>query len=489
MQGWADQLPGWLLSWWAIVSAVGAVLVAAGAALHVVLSQREVRSSIGWLGLIVMVPLLGGIIYALFGINRVKRAAEELKRRGVRPYDPVPGTRVTRTQEVVEHFTNRPALGELASIVDEVSHRSLLVGNLIEPLVDGDEAYPVMLDAIRNATVSVSLASYIFDDDRVGRKFLDALSDANGRGVEVRVLVDAAGARYSFPRIDKQLKRRGVTTRRFLPMAPGRIRYFNLRNHRKVLVVDGKVGFTGGMNIRHGHWVGLEPKHPVRDIHFRLEGPVVAQLQEVFVQDWEFSSREALRGPTWFPDLPPCGPTLARGIQDGPDENMDVLNWTLLGAINSATRSIRIATPYFLPDPPMAQALNLAAMRGVEVDIVLPERSNLFYMDWAMWGQFWMVMGHGVRLWLTPPPFDHSKLMVVDDYWTLFGSSNWDPRSLRLNFEFNVEAYCDVLGPRTVELFENRIRMATRVTERDLAARGILRRLRDSVARLASPYL
>jgi len=490
MQGWADVFPAWLQSWVAVVSGLAVILIAVVASIHAALSQREVRSSIGWIGLILMVPFVGGILYALFGVNRIRRAAVELRGdAGTRPYDLAPGSRAGGRDDVARHFVQRPAFAEIARVVSAVTQRPLLAGNRIAPLLDGDEAYPAMLEAIGAAEKSITLASYIFDNDLVGRRFVDALEEAVRRGVQVRVIVDAAGAQYSFPRIDKLLSDRGIPTRRFMPIRPGRLRYFNLRSHRKTLVVDGRVGFTGGMNIRHGHWLKLSPKNPVRDIHFRLEGPVVSQLQEVFAEDWEFTSGEALRGEEWFPTLQPSGPTLARGIKDGPDRDRDILNWTLLGAIGSATRSIRIATPYFLPDPPVTQALNLAAMRGVEVDIVLPARSNLRYMDWAMWGQFWTILGQGVRLWLSPPPFDHSKLLVVDDYWVLFGSSNWDSRSLRLNFEFNVEAYCEDLGRQTVGILNERVAASRLITSQDLSDRGAVAKVRDAVARLASPYL
>lgn len=488
--GWADRFPDWLTSTTTLLSAVGVVVVAVAAALHAVLSRREVRSSIGWVGLILMVPFLGAILYAVFGVNRIQRAAVQIRAESRRPRDPLtPGVNTAPDSTVVRHFAERPGLSDIAEIVGEVTGRTLLVGNRVEPLRHGDEAYPAMIDAIAGAEQSVTLCTYIFDNDWAGHRFVDALENAARRGVEVRVLVDAAGARYSWPRIDRVLKRRGVRVERFLPMALTRLRYFNLRNHRKVLVVDGATGFTGGINIRLGHWLERKPARPVQDIHFKLEGPIVSQLQEVFAEDWHFASGEWLEGERWFPALEHSGPTLARGIPDGPDADFDALNWTINAAITSAESRIRIATPYFLPDPIHAHALKLAALRGVDVDIVLPSKSNLPYMDWAMWGQFWTVLDHGVRLWQSPPPFDHSKLMVVDDYWTLFGSSNWDPRSLRLNFEFNVETYCDQLGPVMNQVIEEQIAKSQRVTRVDLDQRPLHLRIRDSIAGLASPYL
>src|SRR5262249_41997690 len=157
----------------------------------------------------------------------------------------------------------------------------------------------------------------------------------------------------------------------------------NLRIHRKIVVVDGEVGFTGGINIRIGHCLQRHPRSPVQDLHFRVQGPVVGQLQEAFADDWMFTTGEALRGELWFPQLRKTGPVLARAVTDGPDEDFEKLRWTLLGALAIARHSVQIITPYFLPDPAVVSALNLAAMRGVQVEILLPSRSNLPFVHWA----------------------------------------------------------------------------------------------------------
>ena len=263
----------------------------------------------------------------------------------------------------------------------------------------------------------------------------------------------------------------------------------NLRTHRKILVADGRVGFTGGMNIRVGHCLQRRPRHPVQDIHFRVRGPVVTQLQEVFADDWLFTTGESLRGDTWFPRPETAGQVLARGVPDGPDEDFEKLRWTLLGALAIARYSVRIVTPYFLPDPPLVSALNLAAMRGVQVDIILPSKSNLPVVLWASRAMWWQVLEHGCRIWLSPPPFDHSKLMLVDGCWALLGSANWDPRSLRLNFEHNLECYDLELARRLEELVARKLSTAHLVTLQAVDARPLPARLRDGLARLLTPYL
>ena len=379
---------------------------------------------------------------------------------------------------------------ELARVVSRVTERPLLVGNQLELLVDGDEAYPAMIAEIREAKESISLTSYIFEAEGVGAELVDVLVDARARGVEVRVLVDDVGVRYARPRIHRVLRQRGVPVANFLPaLLPRSVTHFNLRNHCKILVVDGSVGFTGGMNIRQDSVLSSNPRYPTKDVHFRVRGPVVAQLQEAFARDWAFTTGERLAGRRWFPELVPVGETLARGINDGPDRDIDKLHWVLLAAIGAARRSIRIMTPYFLPDRVLLKALHLAAQRGVEVDIIVPEHGNLPVVRWAMWGQYRGVLREGVRLWLTPPPFDHSKLFVVDGYWSSIGSANWDPRSLRLNFEFNLECYDEELGQTLEHHVRNRLIDARLLTMEELDGRSLLQRLRDGTARLWTPYL
>jgi cardiolipin synthase len=187
--------------------------------------------------------------------------------------------------------------------------------------------------------------------------------------------------------------------------------------------------------------------------------------------------------------LPETGGVIARVITDGPDADYDKARWTLLAAVACAQTSVCILTPYFLPDPSLVTALNLAAMRGVKVDIMLPAENNLPFVHWASRAMWWQVLERGCRLWLTPPPFDHSKLMIVDDHWVFLGSANWDPRSLRLNFELNVECYGRDFAWAMADIVQSKLRDARAVTLEEVDARSIPGRLRDGVARLFTPYL
>lgn len=478
-------MAGWLELGWAVAAAVIAVVAAS----HAVLNKRDLRSALGWVSLIFFAPGVGALLYLLLGINRVGRAGDRV-RRGMRRYEhPTParlgsGELERRLSEPDAH------LAAIARTIERTSRWPLLPGNRVQVLRDGDEAYPAMLEAIHGAQRTIALATYIFDNDPTGLRFVDALGAARARGVEVRVLIDDAGGRYSWPRIDRALRSRGVRFARFLRvLAPWSVAFANLRNHRKILVVDGALGFTGGMNIRHGCVLVESPKEPTRDLHFCLEGPVVTELMDIFAEDWTFTTGEELAGDGWFPVPTSCGETTARAISDGPDSDLDCMRWALLGAIGAARRSVRVVTPYFLPDEPLITALNAAALRGVEVQLVLPERTNLRLVTWAMRGELWKVLHHGCRVWLTPPPFDHAKLMTVDGAWTLLGTSNWDPRSLRLNFELGVECYDPELTSQLDALIDERVVSATELSAAALDAEPWLVRLRNAAARLWAPYL
>ena len=456
---------------------------------HAVLTKHDSRAGIAWVGFIWLVPLVGAVTYFIFGVNRIRHKAA-LLRSNLERYRSQAVKPECLPEELQGHLPDRGGhLKMLALVVGGMVERPLLPGNRIDALVGGDEAYPAMLDAIRHAKQTVSFMTYIFDRDDVGLAFAHALGEAARRGVEVRVLVDATGSRYSWPTIIGTLRQEGVKFARFLPLTLWHLMSMNMHTHRKILVVDGCVGFTGGMNIRVGHCIQRQPKKPVLDIHFRVQGPVVTQLQEVFTDDWLFTTGEFLRGDAWFPEIESAGMVLARGVPDGPDENFEKLFWTLLGAISVARDSIRIVTPYFLPDPALVSALNLAAMRGVQVDIILPSWINVPFVlcaSRAMWPQ---LLQHGCRIWQTPPPFDHSKLMLVDSCWVLFGSANWDARSLRLNFEFNVECYDMELAQRLDRLIEAKRSCAHRVTLDEIADRPLPARLQDGIAHLLTPYL
>lgn len=465
---------------WLVGEIVGAVHIAIASAVtvHVLLNKRNIGTSISWMGIAWLSPFIGGLLYFAFGVNRVKRRAKRLWRARM-PSDVTPAPPRADTADADPLTPLEYAIGRLTGIASTS-------GNAAAILRNGDEAYPAMIAAIDAARKSVGLCSYIFRADRAGRSFIDALIRARDRGVQVRVLIDGVGGGWFWSGTYMALKRAGVPVDRFLhSYFPWRTPFLNLRNHRKVLVVDGEIGFVGGLNIGDENVLAGNPGHPVRDTHFRLEGPVVEQLTEAFADDWLFETGERLQDDHWFPVLGARGALDARVITSGPDEDMEQIEFVALHAISCARHSIRIVTPYFLPPEVLTTALGLAAMRGLTVEIVVPEHSNHAVLDWARRVPFRVLLEAGCRIWLRPGEFDHSKLMTIDDAWSMIGSANWDTRSFRLNFELNV----GIEGLAFAQLIHDLTRTSLSLTQADLNGDSLPIRLRNGAARLLQPYL
>jgi cardiolipin synthase A/B len=306
--------------------------------------------------------------------------------------------------------------------------------------------------------------------------------------VAVRVLIDGIGGGWLSSPAYHRLRGEGVPAARFMhSLLPWRMPFLNLRNHTKVLVLDGVAAFTGGMNIADENVMATSPKMPVQDLHFRIEGPVVSQLAEVFADDWAFVTGEDLRGDAWSPQIAPGIGALARVIDSGPDEDLEKVEFAVLQAVSCARNSIRVMTPYFLPDERLITALSLAAMRGVTVNLLVPQKSNHTLVDWGARANIGPLLIDGVRIWRGPPPFNHAKIMVVDQEWCLIGSCNWDIRSFRLNFELCMEVYDRDLAATLTSLMERA--SGSELTQADLDARSLPVRIRDAGARLMLPYL
>lgn len=466
--------------WGAVALSLLDIPLAVAVTLHVLFKKREIGSAIGWIGLAWLSPILGSILYLFFGINRVRRRATQLRSAGDSRSraEVLPGA-----PNCDDHLVPLERAGGL------ITQRATEPGNAITPLQNGDQAYPEMLAAIRAARVSIALCSYLFRSDTIGRAFIDALDAAHRRGVAIRVLIDGIGSGYFFTPTYWQLRRRGIKVVRFMhsPL-PWRMPFINLRTHKKLLVVDGRLAFMGGLNIGDENVLAKSPRHPVRDTHFRVEGPVVRQLMESFARDWSFTADEELAGATWFPELSACASaTVARAVLSGPDTDIEKIELLMLEAIGCAQSSIRIMTPYFLPEDRLITALGLAALRGVDVNLVIPAKSNKRLVDWATRSHIAPLLVDGCRIWENPPPFEHSKLMTVDGAWSLVGSTNWDMRSFRLNFELNIEAYDAALAREIDALITSKQR--TPVTEASLDARSFLAELVGNGARLMLPYL
>ncbi|WP_439614840.1 phospholipase D-like domain-containing protein [Shinella sp.] len=480
-------------TYWPHILVALSIILGVPAAIHATMTKEEVRAAIGWVGVIVLSPVVGALIYAVGGVNRIRRKTLNLSREGLL----AAGWHHMAEYDVSnEHMqvTYGGALAAMQRLGDTVGRCKLTSGNRIKLLSTGDEAYAAMLAAIDAAERSILLETYIFDRDQAGERFVAALSAAVRRGVEVRVLIDAVGARYSIPSIVSELQRANVPTDVFngnIVMGL-RLPYANLRTHRKIIIVDGSVAFTGGLNIRAGFCTEFSGDAAALDTHFRITGPIVSDLFRIAYEDWRFSGGEDLAGEVWQiagpPDAPDSG-MLARVVPSGPDKSLETNHRMLMGAVSVAKKHIRIMSPYFLPDRELISAIVTAARRGVEIDIVVPSANNLKLVDLAMTAQFDQMLKYGCRIWRASGAFNHSKLAVIDDAWAYIGSSNIDPRSLRLNFEVDIEVidaeFADLIGERIAAALSE----AVEVKLDELRARPFAQRLVERVTWLGSPYL
>jgi cardiolipin synthase A/B len=482
-----------LSAYWPHILVALSIVLGIPAAIHATMTKEEVRAAIGWVGVIVLSPVVGPLIYAIGGVNRIRRKTLNLSREGLlaagwyhrAEYD------VSNAHMQVAYGG---ALAAMQRLGDTVGRCKLTSGNRIGLLSTGDEAYAAMLAAIDAAERSILLETYIFDRDKAGERFVEALSAAVARGVAVRVLIDAVGARYSIPSIVSELQRANVPVDVFngnIVMGL-RLPYANLRTHRKILIVDGSVAFTGGLNIRAGFCSEFSGEAAALDTHFRLTGPVVSDLFRIAYEDWRFSGGDELSGEAWQIAPPPDAPgddMLARVVPSGPDKSLETNHRMLMGAVSVAKKHIRIMSPYFLPDRELVSAIVTAARRGVEIDIIVPSANNLKLVDLAMTAQFDQLLKHGCRIWRASGAFNHSKLTVVDDAWSYVGSSNMDPRSLRLNFEVDIEVidpdFADLIGARMAAALTE----AEQVKLDELRARPFAQRLVERITWLGSPYL
>ena len=459
-------------------------------AVHALLRKRDPRAGFAWVALCLLVPGLGALFYWLFGVNRIRtRARKYLSEWQARASREVFVYGIAASPERIwEHIPEHYA--PLLRASDRVTRRPLLPGNRLKSLHNGEAAYPEMLEAIAGAAESVYLSTYIFESNRAGQRFTEALLAAQQRGVDVRVLVDGFGQFYSRPRSRRLLAAAGVRHAVYLPFDLLRSQFhLNLRNHRKLLIVDGRTGFTGGMNIGDRHLVAL-PDNPTRvvDLHFRVEGPVVAEMTEAFLEDWTFTTGEPMPDVP-FPEPLCCEPAFCRGVSAGPNEDFEKLQWIMLGAIDAAREHLRIMTPYFVPGREMISALCVTALSGVEVDVILPSVNNHRFVHWASRALHSELVEHGVRIWYQPPPFVHTKLLLVDDHYAQVGSANLDARSLQLNFEFNLEIYDAGLAGGLIGHFKEVLATCRPVTLEDLTSRPPHQHLVDAAARLFAPYL
>lgn len=424
------EVPAWL----AAALTFGGYLLTLVLLRWVLLTKKEQPSStVAWAMAIILVPYVGGLLFLIFGVNRVDRRAR-LKAAADRAIDrQLPG--VTPYQVLPEELDD-PLSATLMRLASRVGRIPPTAGNDVRLMTDTNEAQGLLEQAIASAESSIHLEYYIWQRDRTGTRLRDLVVSRAREGVEVRFLYDGVGSLLLNNRFLRPMRDAGVRVAAFLPGATFRERWsLNLRNHRKIVVVDGRVGFTGGMNVG-DEYLGLSRDRGYwRDAHLRVEGPAVLQLQQVFAEDWFFATGEPLTDLALYPDPGEPGGLVAQVVTGGPTEANGPTRVLMFEAIGQARGSIHLTTGYFVPPLELARALEAAALRGVKVRLMVPGRSSYLWTIYAGRSYYDSLLAAGTEIYEYRRGALHSKTLTVDGRWSLVGSANLDSRSLMLNFE------------------------------------------------------
>ena len=458
-------------------------LLDAVAIARAILRGHGVEGTIAWILAIIALPGLGAVIYLTMASPRVGTTT----RRKIRATETL---RQERSQGAAA--VERGALPATFRLAEELTGLPATAGNRVEPLFDDDRAFEVIESAIRGARRSICAEYYMVRNDVTGRRFLGLLAEKAAAGVAVRFIHDAVGS-AGIDRLGLQeLERKGGRAQAFLPLNPFRRRWsIHLRNHKKLVIVDGEVAFTGGMNVG-DEYSGRSRRRGerfFRDTHLELRGPVVQGLTQAFAEDWFFSTREPLALDE------PQAPAAAAGtagvaiLTSGPDQEWNVSSHALFATIAKARQRLWIATPYFIPDQPTLRALVTAALSGVDVRILVPAVSDVSLARAAARASYLPLVDAGVRIFEYLPSMLHAKALVADSRTSLVGSANCDFRSFRLNFELGVIIDDPRFAARLEARFEEYLEQSLEISLRALEERPLLLRLAYGAVRLLSPLL
>lgn len=446
----------------------------------VLVAHRRPNVALAWLALVLFHPLIGLFLYLLIGAVRFEpghgqRYAAIRARLREEPHPAAP------LVEVDERHRDLLRLSESLNLLPPTT------GNDVTLIGEHNEFLTGLIADIDAARHEVCLLYYIFWDDRTGRAIGEALARATARGVRCRLLADAIGSRGFFRTLAPSLRQRGIDARAALPVRPWRALLVrtDLRNHRKLAVIDGRTAWVGSHNACDPDY-GNNPRGPWIDLTARITGPAAPQLRRVFAEDWYAETAEIL-GPAPTPDSP--GRAVIQIFRSGPAGEREALEPFLIGAMHEAERRIVITSPYLIPTQPLLLELRVAVLRGVRVDLIVPERSNHPIVHAAGRAYFDDLLDAGVNVWLHRPGLLHSKTMLVDDAFALVGTANFDVRSIALNFELNLLLFTPDAVAALAAHHERYLASAVRLDRDQWRARPRARRLLEDTARLFGPLL
>ncbi len=459
-------------------------------AVIVISEKRSPYKTAAWILALVLLPGIGLIFYLFFG--QEYRKNKMFSRRGLKTLGRFRSLTNRQLQKLQKNEFHLPEAArekeKLVRLLMSNSHSLLTTGNHLTILNNGDKTFAAIFQALEEAQHHIHLEYYIIDEDETGLQLKDILVRKSREGVEVRLIIDDVGCWGLSRRYLRDLRDAGVDVRPFMEVRFPRFTHrVNYRNHRKIAVVDGILGFTGGINLADRYRKGLDKIGPWRDTHLQIEGDAVRSLQAVFAADWYFVSRENLTGSEYFPPMtmePGAAVQISAG---GPDSDWESIGQAFFTAIAGACREIAIVTPYLMPPPPIVNALKTAALGGVDVTILMPEFSDAVIPRWCSFSFVEEFLEAGVRIFFYQKGFIHSKLIMVDGVFSSVGTANLDFRSLETNFEVNAFIYDELFNRQLKAYFHHDLRNSREIMRAEWKRRPWSSRLKESLAHLVSP--
>jgi len=449
--------------------------------------KQQSVSTVAWVMAIITMPIFGGILFLIFGINRVGRRLRSRQEAAALISRTLPRL-ASHHQLTTEPMS--PIHRAMMQLAHRVGGTRPTIGNQVMLLTETPEVFREIELALEAAETSIHLEYYIWQPDRIGTKVRDILVKKARQGVKIRFLFDSLGSMRLTHHFLKPMRDAGIEVATFVPGQTFRERWsINLRSHRKIIVVDGRVGFTGGMNIG-DEYLGRDPHFGYwRDTHLRLEGPTVLQLQDVFALDWKYATGDDLTDPDLFPTPSTRANVVAQVIAGGPDDADGPFHRLLFAAINEARSHLQLATCYFVPPPSLVSALECAALRGVRVRILVSGKVVYWYTRQAARSYYDSLLAAGVEIYEYNRGQQHSKILTIDREWSFVGTPNFDARSVFLNFEVGVALYDLSLAEQLEAAFEADLKDSDRIDEAVFQQRGLWPRVLENFCRMFSPIL
>src|SRR5262245_52667161 len=499
---WLAEVWEEVRDWWPLFLTLLGLAVDVGMITWVLMTKTNSTSAVAWCMVILVFPFLGALFFILFGYQHIDRPLRRKRRhKALYRLPPYPPGHDADSGRFVKAESPSPPAGELtvaqrlALLANRFGAYPLTTGNRVEYYFDGQTAFPAMLEAIAAAKHHVHVEFFIFHGDGIGKEFLSLLAKKAREGVQVRFLYDAIGSRKLSRRDLEELRQAGGKISQFLPINLFRRRFqINMRNHRKILVVDGEIGFVGGLNIG-DEYRGMNPRYGYwRDAHMRLQGPVVGDVQRVFAEDWDFSSDERIvdapaDAPRYFKAKDGGGDVPMQVIDSGPDREIKGIREIYFAAILKARKRVWIASPYFIPDAGLLDALRLAGHLGVDVRLLNQFRPDHWIPQYCAHYYWNEVFPAGVKIYQYARGMMHSKMILVDGEWATVGTANLDNRSMHLNFEVNCLIYSPQEVAKLEGFFLRDLRDSIRLDAAAFRRRPFARRLLENACRLLSPVL